>query len=101
MTFKEISVSIELFDPVGEVEVVQRQAVRTLRSLEGKRVGCIFNQHVSALAFWKALESEIENTLHPSGIFRIYKANTWAPAPRAEASRLLEATDYALVGVGA
>ena len=93
--------SIELFDPVGEVEVVRQQAVRTLRSLKGKRVGCIFNQHVSALAFWKALESEIENTLHPSSIFRVYKSNTWAPAPRAEANRLLEATDYALVGVGA
>ena len=79
--------SIELFDPVGEVEVVQRQAMRTLQSLKGKRVGCIFNQHVSALAFWKALESEIEKTLQPASVFRIYKANTWAPAPRAKARR--------------
>lgn len=93
--------SIELFDPVGEVEAVQRQAERVLQSLEGKRVGCVFNQHVSALAFWKALESEIEATLKPSSIFRVYKANTWAPAPRADANRLLEETDFALVGVGA
>lgn len=93
--------SIELFDPVGEVEAVQRQAERALQSLEGKRVGCVFNQHVSALAFWKALESEIEATLKPSNIFRVYKANTWAPAPRADADRLLGESDYALVGVGA
>ncbi|OGA40039.1 MAG: hypothetical protein A3G24_25195 [Betaproteobacteria bacterium RIFCSPLOWO2_12_FULL_62_13] len=93
--------SIQLFDPVGEVETVQRQAQRVLHSLEGKRVGCVFNQHVSALAFWKAFESEIRSTLKPSNICRVYKANTWAPAPRADANRVLEETDYVLVGVGA
>jgi hypothetical protein len=91
----------QLFDPVGEVEAVQRQAERTLASLKGKRVGCVFNQHVSALAFWKAMESELDKTLNPSNIFRVYKANTWAPAPRVDANRVLEETDYVLVGVGA
>lgn len=93
--------TIQLFDPVGAVEAVQRQTQRALQSLQGKRVGCVFNQHVSALAFWKAMEGEVEKTLKPSNVFRVYKSNTWAPAPRADANRLLEETDYVLVGVGA
>jgi hypothetical protein len=93
--------SIELFDPVGEVETLQRQTERTLQTLVGKKAGYVFNQHVSALVFWKALESEIEKTLKPARVLRINKSNTWAPAPRADANRLLQETDYALVGVGA
>jgi hypothetical protein len=50
--------TIELFDPVGEVEVVAQKPQRILETLNGKRVGCIFNQHVSALAFWQALEEK-------------------------------------------
>lgn len=93
--------SIELFDPVGVVEAVQSRPERVLENLMGKRVGCIFNQHVSSLAFWEALESEIVATLRPSTVHRVYKANTWAPAPKADVERLLQETDYALVGVGA
>jgi hypothetical protein len=93
--------SIQLFDPVGEVEVVQKATRRILETLAGRRVGCVFNQHVSALAFWHAMEGEIERTLEPSAIVRVYKTNTWAPAPREDAKRVLEATDYVLVGVGA
>ena len=93
--------SIQLFDPVGVVDIAQAKEERILESLTGKRVGCIFNQHVSALAFWKALEGEIEATLNPSGVHRVYKANTWAPAPKGDVERLLQETDYALVGVGA
>lgn len=93
--------AIELFDPTGVVEVVEAKAQRVLENLAGKRVGCIFNQHVSSLAFWKGLESELEATLKPTTVHRVYKANTWAPAPKADVERLLKETDYALVGVGA
>ena len=92
---------IELFDPVGVVEAMHSKQLRALPSIAGKRMGCIFNQHVSALSFWKGMETEIEAKFKPSGIHRIYKANTWAPAPRAEVDKLLQETDYALVGVGA
>ena len=91
----------QLFDPVGEVEAIDRKPMRVIESLAGKRAGLVFNQHVSAIAFWKALEAELEKTLKPSQVSRIYKSNTWAPAPRADADRLLEETDYVLVGVGA
>ena len=93
--------AIEMFDPVGVVEVVQTKEQRVLENLAGKRVGCIFNQHVSALAFWQGLEAELQATLKPTSTQRLYKANTWAPAPKADVERLLQETDYALVGVGA
>jgi hypothetical protein len=93
--------TIQMFDPVGDVEIVQRKPTRVLETLNGRRVGCVFNQHVSAIAFWKAMEGEVERTLAPARIHRVYKANTWAPAPRVDANRVLEETDYVLVGVGA
>ena len=93
--------TIELFDPVGVVEAVHSKQERALESLMGKRLGCIFNQHVSALTFWKAMEAAIEAKLRPSSVHRVYKANTWASAPKADVERLLQETDYALVGVGA
>lgn len=94
--------SIQLYDPVGEVEVVvQQKPLRALETLKGKRVGYIFNQHVSGLVFWKALEREIEAKFSPSAVHRVYKANTWAPAPKAEVDRMIRETDYVLVGVGA
>lgn len=93
--------SIELYDPVGEVYRPETLPQRALGALAGKRVGLVFNQHVSSLAFWNALETEIEATLRPSSMTRVYKANTWAPAPKADAARLLQETDYVLVGVGA
>jgi hypothetical protein len=93
--------SIQLFDPVGIVDIGHANDERRLETLSGKRVGCIFNQHVSALAFWQALESEIGGSLNPAGVHRVYKTNTWAPAPKADVERLLQESDYALVGVGA
>ena len=92
---------IQILDPVGEVEVIERRQERTLTQLTGQRVGFIFNQHISAQTFWKVFEQEVESMLAPAAVHRIHKANTWAPAPRADMDRLLAATDYALIGVGA
>ena len=93
--------SIRLFDPVGDMEVVQRKGERPLDTLKGKAVGYVFNQHISAIAFWKNLERCVEGVMEPSRTYRIYKPNTWAPAPKQEVERLAQETDYALVGVGA
>lgn len=93
--------SIFLFDPVCETEAVKQQTELKLDGLKGKRVGYIFNQHYSALAFWETLEKEIEKELSPSAVRRVYKKNTFAPAPKAEIEQLIRHTDYALVGVGA
>jgi len=93
--------SIQLLDPTGRVEKGRSTPERRIGVLEGKRVGYIFNQHVSAIAFWKGLEQALEGKLSPLSLHRIYKANTWAPAPKADVEQLLEQTDFAVVGVGA
>ena len=93
--------TIQLFDPVAEVEQVQRRAERALDSVKGKRVGYVFNQHVSSLLFWKHLEAQVAARLRPSSEFKVYKPNTWAQAPKAEVEELLGGRDFALVGVGA
>jgi hypothetical protein len=93
--------SIWLFDPVCEPEVISRAEERKLGGLAGKKVGYIFNQHKSALTFWQTLEQEIEKAYGWSDAHRVYKTNTWASAPKAEIEELVDHSDYALVGVGA
>ena len=93
--------SILLVDPVGEVSGIERQEQRALESLHGKRVGFVFNQQMTAAAFWPALEREVERRLAPSSVSRVYKDNTYAPAPKSEVERVVRESDYALVGVGA
>lgn len=93
--------TIFLLDPTGDVAKAQPEQGNKLDTLEGKKVGYIFNQHATCLAFWKTLEQEVETRLHPSATHRIYKENTWAPAARKEVERLVADTDYILVGVGA
>jgi hypothetical protein len=93
--------TIRLLDPTGRVAQVERREELPLDALHGKRVGYIFNQHKSGLAFWAALEQEIERKYKPASVYRIYKENTWAPAPRAEMERLIAETDYTLVGLAA
>ena len=93
--------SILLMDPTGSVAKTPHQEEHRLDNLNGKKVGFIFNQHSSGLAFWKALENEVERKLQPSSAHRVYKENTWAPAPATEVERLERETDYVLVGLGA
>jgi len=92
---------ILLFDPVGDIEVPENVEEKNLDTLKGKAVGYVFNQHVSSLIFWKHLEQNVEKTFEPSSVLRVYKSNTWAPAPKAEIERVIRETDYAVVGVGA
>ena len=93
--------SIRLLDPTSYIAKAVPKSEQHLDSLQAKRVGYLFNQHKSAAAFWQALEREIDRAFSPSGIMRLYKENTWAPAPKDEVGRLREETDYTLVGVGA
>jgi len=93
--------TILLHDPTGQVARTPRQTEGQLSDLIGKKVGFIFNQHMSAAVFWKAFEQEVEQKLSPSAVHRVYKQNTWSPAPKADVERLMRETDYILVGVGA
>ena len=93
--------SILIFNPTGNVANVERRKEQKLDTLKHKKVGFIFNQHASAGAFWKALEQAVEKTFLPANLKRIYKENTWAPAPKAKVEELAREADYVLVGVGA
>ena len=93
--------TIQMFDPVADVEAVERKAMNALETLKGKRIGYIFNQHISALDFWKSLETEVTSHLSPASVHAIYKPNTWAQAPKVDTDRMVAETDYTLVGVGA
>jgi len=93
--------AITLYDPVGDVQIPEASPDQYLESLKGKRVGYVFNQHSTGLLFWKHLEQEVKARLAPSGEAKIYKDNTWRPAPQAEMDALLKKIDYALVGIGA
>lgn len=93
--------TLQIFDPVGEVEVFKRVEESKLERLTGRRVGFIFNQHTSAQAFWKAFEQQVEAKQLPASVQRVHKSNTWAPAPKVDIERVLAETDYALIGVGA
>jgi hypothetical protein len=95
------AMAIVMYEPVGEVERLDAREERPLDSLTGKRIGIIFNQHTSALAFWKAFEQEVESRFEPSAMHRVYKENTWAQAPKAKIEELVKETDFALIGVGA
>ena len=92
---------ITLYDPVGDVQIPEASPEQYLESLKGKRIGYVFNQHSTALLFWKHLEQEVRARLAPSGEAKIYKDNTWRQAPDDQMNALLKRIDYALVGVGA
>ncbi len=79
----------------------ERAKEKVLDTLKGKAVGYVFNQHISSLVFWRYLEQSVESALEPSRVLGVYKPNTWAPAPKDDIERVIQETDYALVGVGA
>ncbi|HYC48068.1 MAG TPA: hypothetical protein VED01_21555 [Burkholderiales bacterium] len=93
--------SIEFFDPVGDVQKARAGTARTLEVLAGRKVGFVFNQHVSAVAFWDAFEKAVETRHAPAHVARLYKPAHSVTAPLADIERLATETDYALVGVGA
>ena len=93
--------SIEFFDPVGDVERADTRGARTLEALASRKVGFVFNQHVSAVAFWDAFEKAVEQKHAPAHVARIYKPAHSVTAARADLERLAGESDYAVVGVGA
>jgi hypothetical protein len=93
--------AITLYDPVADVQTEAGSPDQYLETLKGKRVGYVFNQHSTGLLFWKYLEQKVQGHFAPSAETRIYKDNTWRPAPEDQMGALLKKIDYALVGIGA
>jgi len=78
-----------------------RRAVR-IEELHGRRLGFLFNGHVSAVKFWKHLEDLLAEFYHPQSVASLRKENTFAPAAaEGEIAQLKTRTDLAVVGVGA
>ncbi len=92
---------MRLFDPAGDIALPERAEEIVLDTLKGKAVGYVFNQHISSNVFWKHLEENVESALEPSSTLKVYKPNTWAPAPKDKIEQVIQETDFALVGVGA
>jgi len=69
------------------------------KQLNGER-RVLFSISTLRTRFWKTLEHEVERRFKPASMHRVYKKNTWAPAPKADVDRLAGETDYVLVGRG-
>ena len=93
--------TIKLLSPTSHVHKARQAREKSLQSLDGRKIGLIFNQHGTTLAFWKALEETIEKQFQPSALSRVYKPSVWAPAPAPDVERIAAETDLAIVGVGA
>lgn len=93
--------SIKIYDPVGEVGPLVTVAPSSLQSMEGGRVGYIFNHHPAAEAVWQGLESNLEKMLQPRARVRIDKDNVAISVPRPDLEHLAGQVDYVVVGVGA
>ena len=93
--------TIKLLSPTSHVHKPQQLEQKSLRSLSGRRIGFVFNQHGTTLAFWKALEQAVEGRFEASSLSRVYKPSVWAPAPMPAVEKLAAETDLAIVGVGA
>lgn len=87
--------------PLAEINAAPRgREVRVLQSLEGRRMGLLWSQHASSVAFWPVLEQVAEARFAPAEIHRLYKKSTWNVASPAEIEGLAREVDYVLVGVG-
>lgn len=93
--------TIRLLDPTGTIARTATKAESILETLQGRKVGFVFNQHATGLTFWEALEKGVQERFKPSAVERLYKENTWAPAAKGLVDKLVSETDYALVGLGA
>ena len=98
----ESTYKLVIYDPVGEEETIQaRRSKGTLDTLKGKSVGFLFNQHSSSTLFWGHLEQAVEDLYEPTRLTRGYKPNTWAPATSEMFEKVMESSDYTVIGVGA
>ena len=92
---------IELISPLGYPRVEAQAQRRSLATLEGRRLGFIWNQYQTTQNFWRRLESAVQDLCKPAAVRRAYKTNTWTPLDRAQFSELAASVDYLVIGVGA
>jgi hypothetical protein len=92
---------LRILDPVAvAAQAPARTPRKIVPTLRGARIGFVWGQHVSTVAFWPRLEQAIEALYAPSTVVRLYKPSTWNPAPRETLADLLTRVDVAIAGVG-
>lgn len=91
----------QVYDPVGVAATASAKNRRNLETLNNKNIGFVWNQYVSTKRFWPEFEKSVEALYQVSEVQRIYKENTWSPAPREKLLKLLEDVDCLIAGVGA
>lgn len=91
----------DIEDPEQGKKSASGGAITPLMTLEGGRMGLLWNQHASTVEFWPVLGQVAEATLGTRAVERINKASTWNPAPPETIAELAGNVDYVLVGVGA
>jgi hypothetical protein len=94
--------TIRVRSPLADIaSAPEGQPLRTLTSLEGRRLGLLWSQHAASVKFWPVLEAVAQARLRPSAVQKLYKTSTWNAATPAEIAAFASAVDFAIVGVGA
>ena len=85
--------SIRMMNPVAQSHIEAFRRPVRIEELHGRRLGFLFECHVSAVKFWKQLEDLVADIYHPRSVISLRKENTFAPPqPRAKLpnSRLVQ-----------
>ncbi len=93
--------TLQVRDPLAEINrPPEGKRLRVLEAIEGRRLGLLWSQHASSVAFWPVLERVAEARFRPSEVHRLYKRSTWNAASPEEIAALARQVDYVFVGVG-
>ena len=94
--------SIRMMNPVAKPYGEAYRRPVPIDDLHGRRLGLLFNGHVSSVKFWKHLEVMLSELYHPRGVASLRKENTFAPAAaEGEIAELKTRTELVVIGVGA
>lgn len=94
--------SIRMMNPVARPHGEAFRRPLPIEKLHGRRLGLLFNGHVSSVKFWSHLEATLSELYYPSSVASLRKENTFAPAAAAgEIAELKTQTELVVVGVGA
>jgi hypothetical protein len=92
---------LRVLDPIAEInKPADRKPVRSVQSLQGKRVGLLWGRHAASMKFWPVFE-EVALKKFAAEPVRLYKNSSWNPAPMPDLENLASKIDYAFIGVGA
>jgi len=94
--------SIRIMNPVAQPQAEALRPPVRIEEIKGRKLGLLFNGHVSAVKFWKQLEVILSGLYHPRSVASLRKENTFAPAAaEGEIAELKTRADMVVIGVGA